>query len=340
MNVPACTAAPPPVLRGAWCCLSLVLCLLSAVPAGARSPSPAVLDAVVGVRAQVPPSARTAAALGTERTGTGVVIDGDGLVLTIGYLIMESSRVDLLLDDGREVPARVVAYDHESGFGLVRALGTVDRPVMPLGESSDLAAGTPVLVASHEGESPVRGAVVVSRREFAGYWEYLLDEAIFTAPAHPSFGGAALVDSEGRLVGIGSLAVSDAVPGRGHAPGNMFVPVDILKPILADLLLGRRSTRPPRPWVGVYTEEVRGHVVVTRVARESPAQTAGIASGDIIVRVAGVAVDSMAAFYRAMWRQGAAGVDIPLTVLKGARLADITVTSGDRYAWLRLSPAY
>lgn len=227
-----------------------------------------VLSAVVKVTTEVPAEARTAAFLGTRREGSGVVIDGDGLVLTIGYLILESSSAEIHAG-GKTVAARYVAYDHATGFGLLRATRPLGVKALEFGHSGALAERDQVLVVSYGGRASALGAYVVSRRDFAGSWEYLLDNAIFTAPPHPQFGGAALIDDGGRLVGIGSLIVPNAAPGA-NVPGNMFVPIDRLKPILADLLTKGRSAATALPWLGLYPEEVRGRLFVSRAGRRTP----------------------------------------------------------------------
>ena len=316
---------------------SLALLILAAGvgPAAAASP----LDAVVGVRAEIPSDARTAEVLGTEREGSGVVIDADGLVLTIGYLIMESSSAEIILQDERRVPADVVAYDYDSGFGLLRPLSPIGVEPVELGDSGKLAEQSAVLVASFEGRGKPTPAFVVSRRDFAGYWEYLLPDAIFTSPPHQSFGGAALLGADGRLLGVGSLFVGDAAGEDTTLPGNMFVPIDALKPIYRDLLKDGRAATPPRPWLGIYAEEHRGRLFVNRVAPEGPAAAAGLKADDVIVEVDGQPVQDLADFYRKIWALGDAGITVPLTVLGRDGLAKIEVGSGDRYDYLKLKPS-
>jgi S1-C subfamily serine protease len=293
---------------------------------------------VVGVHAKVPPSARSAENLGTERQGGGVVIGADGLVLTIGYLIMEAVQAEIVERDGNVVPAEVVAYDYETGFGLLRPLGKLRATAIELGDSTGLAARSRVLVAGPDGPSP---AMVVSRRDFAGYWEYLLPDAIFTSPPYRSFGGAALISADGRLLGIGSLIVGDAGEPGGNLPGNMFVPVSALTPILADLLSKGRSSAPRRPWLGLYTQELRGHLIVNRVAAGSPAAAAGITANAIVMAVGNRSVSNLAEFYRAVWALGDAGVQVPLTLLDSSQgYREVIVTSGDRYDYLKLDPTY
>jgi S1-C subfamily serine protease len=211
-------------------------------------------SAVVGLKAHIDPEGRTVGTLGVERSGSGIVISSDGLVLTIGYLMVEAHAVEVTTNDGHVVTAGVVGYDHETGFGLLRASAPLKVRPMGLGRSADIKEGDPVLVASAGGTDMVGAAHVAAKREFAGSWEYLLEEAIFTAPPHPVWSGAALINREGKLVGVGSLIVGDAT-GKGQAgPGNMFVPIDKLAPILADLISEGRAQGPPRPWLGLTTE--------------------------------------------------------------------------------------
>lgn len=295
-----------------------------------------VLGAIVKLSSEISASARTALQLGTKREGHAVVIDSDGLAVTIGYLILEAEKVDLTAADGKTVPARVLAYDHETGFGLVRALQPIAVKPLRLGDSSAAREGDPVLVAGYGGTDNAAAARVAKRRDFAGYWEYLLEDAIFTIPPFPSFGGAALIDSGGRLIGIGSLIIPDAAGTDTRSPGNMFVPINALKPIMADLLERGRSDRPRRPWIGVYTMEQAGHLFVRRVAKDGPAGSAGLAENDIVVAIAGDPIAGQADFYRKLWAQGAPGTEIAISVLRpGKGLVETRVKSIDRYEWLR-----
>ena len=296
------------------------------------------LIAIVKVRAVVPESARTAAALGTEREGSGVVIDSNGLILTIGYLIMEAESIEVVVGSAAPVSATFIAYDHETGFGLLRIVSPIDVGPVELGSSADLKKGDPVLVAAHGGVENASRAYVLSRGEFAGYWEYLLDSAIYIAPAHPNFGGAALIGPDGRLLGIGSIITSMTVPGYGQVPGNMFVPIDLLKPIRQSLVETGRSPLPVRPWLGVFLEESHGRVIVTRVATESPAEKAGLQPGDIILTVNREPVSTLADCYRRIWAIGNAGVDVPLEVLKRSEIQVLKVQSADRYQYLHIQP--
>ncbi len=320
--------------------LSTLFAVLAAGTVAAAEPKPDLLSAVVGLESTVPAEARTAAALGTKRQGSGVVIDDAGLVLTIGYLILEAESVELSVAESRRISADVLAYDHETGLGLVRASRSLGVAPIAIGSSGPLVRGRQVLVASTGGVGAAIGAYVVSRRDFAGWWEYLLERAIFTAPAHPHFGGAALIDADGKLAGIGSLMVPDAAEENVPLTGNMFVPIDALKPILADLIAEGRAARPSRPWLGLYPQEIHGRLFVTRVPPGGPADRAGLKPGDLVLGVAGKAVSTLPGYYRTLWDLGPAGVEVPLSVLRGNRPTDIKIRSIDRQHWFRKPPSY
>lgn len=318
----------------------MLLCFGAPVEGRAQEARSNPLDGVVQVSAAIRADARTADSLGTQREGSGVVIDGDGLVLTIGYLILEALEVNLTGAGKTPVAADIVAYDHESGFGLLRAREPLEVEPLALGDSAALQPRQPVLVVSRMGEFDAAGVYVVDRRVFAGYWEYLLEDAIFTAPPRADFGGAALIDASGRLVGIGSLVVNDAGQQGRPIPGNMFVPINQLKPILGDLLANGRRSDPPRPWLGLTLEEHRGRVFVTRVTPDGPAAGAGIEPDDMILGVSGTPVEGLADLYRKMWALGNAGVEVPLNLLQGMSPHTAKVRSGDRYRFLRLDPTF
>ncbi len=335
-----------------WLCVAVMVAgLLGAVPAQAVAASPggkdpagkatigSILRTIVKVRTRVPDTARTSKNLGTEREGSGVVIGANGLILTIGYIILEAATIDVTDHDGRRFGAEFVAYDHRSGFGLIRVHPGLDLAPLKLGSSASLKEKQVVMVASHGGTKSAMPAVVVSRRPFAGAWEYLLERAIFTAPPHFDWGGAALIGADGKLVGVGSLAVGDAVKDQA-VPGNMFVPIDLLKPILKDLVATGRSPVKSKPWLGMRTEEVRGRLFVTRTPARGPARAAGIKPGDIVLAIGGKPVTTMVDLYRKIWALGDAGVDIPVKVLHGAEIRDIIVHSSDRYKFLKLRPTY
>lgn len=296
------------------------------------------LNAIVKVRAVVPETAQTAAALGKEREGSGVVIDSEGLILTIGYLILEAESIEVVLGSAAPVSAYFVAYDHETGFGLLRTVIPPMVEPVKLGHSDDVKEGDEVMVVAYGGVENARRAYVLSRGEFAGYWEYLLDSAIFTAPAHPNFGGAALIGRDGRLLGIGSISTRLTVSGYGLVSGNMFVPIDLLKPIREALESTGRSQYPVRPWLGVFLEESYGRVIVTRVEADGPAERAGLQPGDIILTVNSEPVSTLADCYRRIWALGNAGVVVPLEVLKRVRVQSLRVRSADRYQYLHIRP--
>ena len=307
-------------------------------PAAGQSDLVTLLSAVVAVEAFVPDDARTAPILGGERLGSGVVIDGAGLVVTIGYLILEATDTWIRTGGGQRVAADIVAYDHETGFGLLRAREPLEGVTpMVLGDSRELVEGEPAVVAAFGGPAALQPVVTVSRRPFAGYWEYLLEDAIFTSPPYRFFGGAALMSTGGRLVGVGSLVVPDAAVDPAPGPGNMFVPVAQLEAVLADLIAWGRSAGPRRPWLGLYAEETdAGEVHVLRLVDEGPAMSAGIESGDVIVLAGDDRVDGLADFYRKLWRDREPGDSVTLTVKRGGEPHTIDVIGADRYDWLRL----
>jgi S1-C subfamily serine protease len=299
------------------------------------------LASVVSLRARIPEDAFTADTLGTERAGQGVVIRSNGLVLTIGYLITEAEELWLTTNHGRVVPGHALAYDYETGFGFVQALEPFDVPPLALGTSRQVTPGEAVVVAGAGGLTRSIAAQVVARQEFAGYWEYLIDDAIFTAPAHPHWGGTALIGPQGDLLGIGSLQLQHQA-GDGHVlPLNMIVPIDLLKPVLDDLLTSGQVRHAARPWLGLFArEDEQDQVVLVGLAGNGPARRAGLRAGDVVHAVAGRPVTSLATFYRSLWSLGEAGVEIPLTLEREGDRFDISVTSADRNRFLRSGPRH
>jgi serine protease Do len=314
-------------------------------PAAIRALPDGVQDAVVKLSVRTIESARTAQTLGAEREGTGVVIRADdiagedtedgALILTIGYLVLEAQSVLVITGDNRVLSASVIAFDHATGFGLLRASGRVTDHPLRLGDSSALRVMQPLFFIAHEGAGGASAATVVSRRPFVGYWEYMLAEALFTVPGRSDHSGAALVDARGRLVGVASLWVGDALDQGSALPGNMFVPIDLLRPLLPDLIACGRGPAPARPWLGVYTAEHDSKVVVAHVMDSSPAQRVGIREGDVIVSVAAEPVATPREFYEKLWAAGAAGTRIRLRVLRGRLVLDALVSSIDRVDFFR-----
>ena len=295
-------------------------------------------DAVVGLRATAVEDARSAATLGRERGGSGVVITPEGLVLTIGYHVLEAEKVESLPDDGRKIPARVVAYDVATGFGLVQALAPLRIEPVPLGTSSAATREEPLMVASGGDDGTVSMARLLSRRAFSGYWEYHIDDALFTAPPRRDHSGAGLFNGRGELLGIGSLFVADAAgPEAPRAPGNMFVPVDLLKPILAELRERGASRASTRAWIGLNCAEQGGEVRVLRVNDDSPADVAGLQQGDRIMRIDGTAVRGLAQLYHSLWSGGAPERAVMLEILREGRPQNIVVQTVDRAKTLRRS---
>ena len=319
--------------------LTILLSLVLYGNDGVAEDIPKAQASVVQVRADIPEDARTAAALGRYRVGNGVIIDGQGHILTIGYLILEAETIEVILPTGLSAAASYVGYDHGTGFGLLKVDRKQGLVPVEMGRSSELGVGDPILLVGHGGASAVRPASLIARSEFAGYWEYLLEDALYVTPPHPAFAGAAMLDAEGRLLGIGSIYTQIVMPEYGPVPCNMFVPIDLLKPILNDLKANGRSTAaPPRPWLGLNVEESYGRVFVSRVHGEGPSQKAGLQERDIILNVDGRPVSGLADFYRKVWALGKAGVQVPLTLLQGSRIKEIEVRSSDRHQYLRIRP--
>ena len=307
------------------------------VPTEPATPIAELVSGIVRIKALINPDGRTVGTLGAERSGTGIVIDGDGLVLTIGYLMVEAHAGEVELNDGRRVAAEVVGYDHDTGFGLLRATSALNVRPVPLGRSADVKVGDRVLVALAGGIERVGPANIAAKREFAGYWEYLLDEALFTTPPYQDWSGAALVNRDGRLVGVGSLVVGDTSGIGTGPPGNMFVPVDLLPPILAELIASGKPSGPARPWIGLTTDEKGGGLVVRRVTEKGPAETAGLLAGDRIVGVGDARPRQLGDLYRSIWGLGQAGVNVPLEIERDGKRQRFDVKSIDRRQHLRLN---
>jgi S1-C subfamily serine protease len=292
------------------------------------------LDSVVVLHSEVPEDASTAEALGVERLGNGIVIGTSGLVLTIGYLVTEAEAVTLTANDGRRVPAHVLGYDPVTGFGLVNALEPLDLPALPLGDSHVLHGGDAIIMAGGGGIAHAMAGRLIARAPFAGYWEYLLDEALFTGPGHPHWSGAALIGPTGALMGVGSLQMNQEMSGGRSTLINMSVPIELLPPIVEDLSRGR-AAHPPRPWLGLYSHDAAGSVVVMDVAPGGPAAGADVRAGDVVLAVAGQAVTSLADFYAKVWALGPPGVVAPLRVKRQREVVELDIRTVDRASRLR-----
>jgi S1-C subfamily serine protease len=327
--------------------LGAALAFLAVAPAAAQSGDKPelpkldeLLSGVVRIKTFINPEGRTVENLGRERAGSGVVIDNNGLVVTIGYLMVEAHSAEVVTQDGRTIAAEVLGYDHDTGFGLLKATQPLKVRPFVLGKSVALKEKDPVLAASFGGLNGVAPALVTVRREFAGSWEYLIEGAIFTTPPHTDWSGAALIDKDGKLVGVGSLIVGDITGKGGNAPGNMYVPIDLLTPVLADLIAGSNGQGKPKPWIGLTTEEVRGRLFVARTTAGAPAEKAGLRKGDVIIGVGGEPASGLADFYRKIWKQGEAGVNVPLDVLGESGIKRVDVKSMNRNDHLRLKSTF
>jgi len=290
-----------------------------------------ILPAVVGLHTTIPQNRRSARTLGAEREGHGTLIDNEGLIVTIGYLIMEADTVTINDIDGNSHPAHIVGYDYESGFGLVRTDEALPFRPMRFGDSDVLSLRSEAFVAGLGGEKATLKVKVAGRREFAGYWEYLLDNAIFTVPAYPLWGGSALVGADGRLLGVGSLLVQEALgPGSPAFPGNMYVPINRLKPIFDELVAKGQLSTPARPWLGLYTVDHMGQLVIGGISEGGPADRAGLQRGDVLQALNGEVLDDVPDFYRKLWASGPAGTPVTLRLERDQDSFEVTVRSGDR----------
>lgn len=292
------------------------------------------LAGVVGLKTLTSPDAFTARTLGAERHGHGVVIRQSGLVLTVGYLIIEADTIWLRTIDGRVVPGHALAYDQETGFGLVQAAASLDVPVLPIGSAARIAPGDQLIVAGGGGPEFAIAAQLVARQEFSGYWEYWIDDALFTAPAHPFWGGSAVIDEAGALVGIASLQVEQGRDDNASSL-NMSIPIDLLPPILDDLVRHGRQNKPPRPWLGLYATEIGERIVIAGVVDDGPAEEAGVETGDILLAINDERPKSLAELWRRIWALGPAGVDVTLLVERQSRILSIPVRSIDRMLFTR-----
>ncbi len=292
------------------------------------------LDAMVLIRAEIPEDGYTASSLGTERGGYGAVIREDGLVLTIGYLVTEATQIWLTTNRGAVVEGYPLAYDRNTGFALIQPLGKLDAPHLQRGSAAGSNVGDQTYVLGHGGRAHALKTQLIGKSEFAGPWEYLLDEALYNTPAHPQWGGSALLDAQGELIGIGSLLVQQELKGEAvHV--NMFVPIDLLAPILDGMLQTGRSPHPPAPWLGMRAQEGEDKLVVGSLAAGGPAARAGIQVGDRVVGVGTRRVNSLAELFRAVRQLGPAGVDVPLMLSRAGEVLRITVKSANRDDFLK-----
>jgi S1-C subfamily serine protease len=292
------------------------------------------LRGIVNLRADVPSDAFTADALGTERAGSGIAIQG-GLVLTMAYLIMEAESIWMTTADGRAVPGHALAVDFETGFGLVQPLGRLGIPEIAIGDSSALEIGNQALLAAAGGRHRAIETRIVGRQEFAGYWEYLIEDALFTAPAHPFWGGTALLGADGRLVGVGSLVLQQGDASGRRVDMNMVVPTSLLLPALDELTRLGRVNRPPRPWLGMFAMENEEAVMVGGVADGGPADKAGLRAGDRVVAVDGDEVTDLPHLWRRVWSAGTAGARVRMSIGREEELLHVTLHSVDRASMLR-----
>ena len=220
------------------------------------------------------------------------------------------------------------------GSASCRHSARLDLDPLPIGSSAAARIGDQVVVGGAGGRTRSVASQIVAKQEFAGYWEYLLDEAIFTHPAHPNWGGTGLISSRGELIGIGSLQLERERDGNSEHV-NMIVPIDLLRPVLDDLRKFGRVNKPARPWLGMYSTEIDDRVVVIGISGKGPAARAELKTGDVILAVKGEKVTSQTGFYRKLWSLGPAGVDVPLTIHHEGVTFDVTLASIDRARLLK-----
>lgn len=317
-----------------WLIMAIAATTMATTVEAGPSTVESLLKSVVAIQAEVPPDARTASILGTRRQGNGILINDQGLILTIGYLILEAKKVRVLAYDRREIEAEIVGYDAETGFGFIRANTLMDGQPVALGDSDSVKAEDPVLLAAWNPDGEIQTAVVVSRRTFAGYWEYLVENAIYTVPAFQNFAGAALINKNFELIGVGSLLVQNAKEGGREVPGNLFVPANLLKPVLERIADNKRlKPRAARPWMGVNISEQFGRVIITRVTVDGPADRAGLHVGDILLEVEGKKIGSMETFYKELWSRGKAGISVRMRIVQKNEIVKMLVVTGDRSAF-------
>jgi S1-C subfamily serine protease len=291
-------------------------------------------EAMVSITAHVPEDAMSAGLLGTERVGHGVRVREDGLIATIGYVVHEAENV-WIGTRTTVVPGFVVGYDFDSGFALVKPSLPLHGPRMQLGRADALLVGDSVSVMSSGGSEQVIDARVIAKQEFAGRWEYVLDQAVFTSPPHDSWSGAALVDSDGRLCGLGSLVIQGFEMHGATNTVNMFVPIELLVPIMDEICAHGRRLGPPRPWLGMLVHDDQHDLTVVGVYRNCPADKAGLRPGDVIVGIDDEPVAGLANMFRRVWSLGSAGVEVPLSVLRNTEKMELLVHSGDRAGFQR-----
>ncbi len=270
----------------------------------------------------------TAGVLGCEREGHGIRVSENGLVLTIGYVISEASTIWLIDSSNNAIEGHVVGYDQASGFGLVQALGRLSGTVLGLGDSDEVVPGRQMVLAGAGGADSAVDVTIAEVREFAGYWEYLLDGAIFTEPAHPEWGGTALLGEDGRVYGVGSLILQselESVPAR-----NMVIPINKFTAVRDDLVALGRSRAAPRPWLGWYVQDsAQGPVVIGLVA-DGPSMAAGIKAGDRVVAINGRRISSLSNMYSEIWNSGDAGTTLDAAISRDGDIRIVSIESIDR----------
>jgi len=288
-----------------------------------------IYKSVVKIDSIIPPEARTAQSLGTVRGGNGVVID-DKHILTIGYIVVEAETITITLPDGKKFPGELIGYDHTTGFGILRTIIQSDLTPLKIGDSDQLTKEDFLYVLPYLTEGRPSAVKMVSRRSFAGWWEYFLDKPIYTYPANSSFAGSALINEYGEVLGIGSLYVGDAAATGISSPGNMFVPINDLKPILDDLIENGRRTKDIKPYMGLTSSDNTGEVKITRVNDNGPAAKAGFSVNDTILAVNNEKINNIEDFYKVVWSFGGPGTKLQFDIERNQKKLNIELTTMDR----------
>jgi S1-C subfamily serine protease len=285
-----------------------------------------IIPAVVGIHSKIPLDRPSVLTLGPLRWGSGVIYDPQGYILTVGYIVSDAAEIQVSLQDGRTVPARLVGVDAQSGIGVIKMEGEGPWPAAPLGDSTRAAVGdtTATLGVDSDKKLVVTQGSIQEIKRFAGYWEYMIDRALIVAPYNPSFGGSPLVNGRGEVIGVTSLRL-------GETPQvNLAIPIEYFIAVREELLAkGGLPSRPPRPWIGVYTVPTPQGLIVAGGSPTGPAAEAGFQRGDVIVRLNGQSVEGQEDFYQKLW-QTKVGDEIAIVVLRENKFEILKLKTVDR----------
>jgi S1-C subfamily serine protease len=287
-------------------------------------------ECVVNIQTTVARDHRSVPILGTERMGSGVVVDPAGLILTVNYVVMGGQTVQVSFLRGRRVRAEIVAQDFEIGLALLR-IKRQGLTAATLRVEGELERGEPVVAVASTGaqERRVAGGLVTYLGEFEAHWEYLLERGIVSNAANPGFGGGGLFTLTARLAGIVSLNLNELIRN------SLSIPVEHYREHERELLrYGRVVSRPRRAWLGVFAHVVEEGIVVAAVVPEGPGDRGGLREGDLIVSLNAEKLESRRDLYVSLWRHGP-GEPLTFEVMRDSSLRRVLVTSGDRAEFFR-----